>query len=265
MRPALLALLFPALAGAHAALEVRIAALNQQIAAAPARAELYLERGELRRVHRDWDAALADFNHALELEPSLAAAVLARGRALHESGRSSEALADLDRYRELRPEHREGMLVRARALAGAGRPRLAALEHEAAVRASKNPTPEYFLERARAWAAAGDLDAALAGLDEGVEALGPLVTLQRFGIALELGARRFDAALSRLETIRKWTPEERYRLHRAEILEAAGSTDAAQAELRLALQAAEARAATGRRTAGLDELAAYLRGRLAER
>ena len=49
---------------AHAAILDRIAALDDRIARRPEDPALYLQRGELHRLHRDWKAALADYQRA---------------------------------------------------------------------------------------------------------------------------------------------------------------------------------------------------------
>ena len=48
----------PGTALAHADILVRITALNREIRESPPSAALYLKRGELHRLHRDWPAAL---------------------------------------------------------------------------------------------------------------------------------------------------------------------------------------------------------------
>ena len=45
------------------------------------------------------------------------------------------------------------------------------------------------------------IDEALRGLDEGINQLGPVVTLQLLAIDLELRRKSYDAALTRLDLI----------------------------------------------------------------
>ena len=53
-------LLASSLLGAHAGIDERVKDMDQRVAADPKNAELYVKRGELHRLHRDWPAALAE-------------------------------------------------------------------------------------------------------------------------------------------------------------------------------------------------------------
>ena len=222
----LAALTPPALA--HPAIEVQVAALTKQIELDPGNATLYLRRGELHRVHRDWDTAMADYERAHSLDPELDIVHLSRGRMLLEAGWPKAAKVALDRFVSRRPDHVTARVTRARVLAKLGRYRAAAADFTRAIaliQSPHKPIPEYYLERARALAAAGPahLDQALRGLDEGVERLGPLVTLQLYAIELELKAKRYDAALARLDRIAAGAArKERWLARRGEILAHAG-------------------------------------------
>ena len=228
----LVPLLSPLLLQAHADILERIAAVSKQIQQQPRNARLYLKRGELHRLHREWDAALADFERAAELDPDLMTVGFARGRMFYEAGRLQAAKDDLDEFLAARPAHREGLLTRARVLAQLGKGAEAAQDYTQAIATLARPTPEYYLERAKALASEGDpyLDAALKGLDEGIRTLGPLVTLQLYAMDLELQRWQYDQALARLETIARWIPAERRLFRRGEILMLAGrSAEARQA------------------------------------
>src|SRR3954468_20383167 len=73
-------LAFSAAAFGHGDLHERITALSEQIAAAPGKADLYLQRGEVYRNHEDWDLALADYDRADQLDPDNRVVVYARAR-----------------------------------------------------------------------------------------------------------------------------------------------------------------------------------------
>ena len=225
-------LLVPGFLMAHPDIEIRIAAVTERIQQHPRNAELYVRRGELHREHRDWEAALADYSRASELDPGLATVALARGMLYFDFGRLAEAKSELDRFLVKNPNHSQGRTARAKVFVKLGKPAAAAGDYDRAVAHSPRPTPQLYLERARAWADASENYAgrAIMGLDEGMEKLGRIVTLQSFAIELEVRASRYDSALERLDQIAKWLPKERFLRRQGDILRKAGrNTDARQA------------------------------------
>jgi predicted negative regulator of RcsB-dependent stress response len=81
----------------------------------------------------------------------------------------------------------------------------------------------------------------LRGLDEGINKLGPVVTLQLAAIDLELRRKNYDGALARLEQITAQSGrKETWLVKRGEILKLAGRDDEARAAFNAALVAIEA-------------------------
>jgi predicted Zn-dependent protease len=144
------ALLSPSAAWAHADIVERIAGLDQLIQEAPENVGLYLKRGELHRLHRDWPAALTDYDHAARLDPGNPAIHYYRGRMRLESGDPAQARPLLDRFLTARPNHANALLVRSRALTRLGEFLAAADDLTRAIALLGSPTPEVYLERARA-------------------------------------------------------------------------------------------------------------------
>ncbi len=225
---------------AHGDVRQAIALLSELIAKYPDESDLYAKRGELHRQRMDWPAALADFDRALELKPELVVAMVGRGQALLGSGRPEDGVTALDRCIERVPENLLARLVRARALARSGRHMAAAEDFDFVLARTPNPQPEYYFERATALLRAGDHYAAqaLGGLDEGISALGPIVTLQLMAIDLELKVRAFDRALARLDTVAAQAErKESWLARRGEILEIAARPVEARAAYAGALAA----------------------------
>ena len=220
---------------AHPDIKIRIAAVTKQIEARPDDAELYLRRGSLHREHHDWEKALADFARAAELAPNFADVHLARGRMWFDAGKFTEARGELDRFLSLRPGHALGLIARARVLAAIGDAAAAGEDFERGIRAADRPGPQLFLDRARAFAAAGEFERALAGLDEAVTRMGPILAIESYAIELEETRRRYDEALSRLDRMRDRLPKERFLHRRGGLLERAGRHDEARACYREAL------------------------------
>ena len=255
-------LMLPSPVAGHGDLHERIAALTKQIEQCPTNADLYLQRGELHRLHRDWDAALADYERAAQRDPGLAAIDLHRGRMLLEAGRAQSARAALDRFLARHPDHAEARVARARVLVRLGHRAAAAEDFTRAIAQLPRPKPEYYLERARALAADGDerLDEALRGLDEGLEKLDQPVALQLFAIDLDLKKRRYDAALARLEKISAQAARrETWLARRGEILEQAGRPAEARKAFRAGLAATESLPPHRRNVKAVVELEKRLR------
>jgi predicted Zn-dependent protease len=262
-----LASLAPAFA--HVAVDGQIADVTHRIASRPRDASLYLHRGELHRVHRDWEAARADYERARAIDPSMSGVDLCFGRMLLESGRPIDAVAALDRYLAAKPESPEGFAVRARSLVKLGRGLEAAADYTRAIElgavAGAPSDPDLHVERARALAAEGGVHAAeaISGLDEGSARLGYPVTLEMEAIDLELFLGRHDAALQRLDRLLARSPrKESWMCRRGEILEAAGRSAEARDAYVSALRAIDALPSPRRGTRAMGDLERRIRSGL---
>jgi tetratricopeptide (TPR) repeat protein len=263
---AALALAVATTAVAHGPLLEQIEAVTAQIEQDPSAARLYLRRGELHRIHEDWDAAIADYDRAAALAPADDTIDFLRGRALLEAGRAVAARVVLDRYLALHPDHAEARVARARALAALGQFRAAAADYTRAIDRLPRPDPDLYLERARAELAAQEIRSALAGLDAGMARLGPVPALQMLAIELELKLGRVDAALARLEKAAAQSPrKETWLARRGEILAQAGRRKEARAAYVAALAAIEALPANARQTMAMADLESQVRSALARR
>jgi predicted Zn-dependent protease len=233
--------LLPSFARAHEGLHEQIAAITAKIKRDPKNASLYLQRGELHRLHRDWLRAAADYDRAERLQPSLKTVELARGKMFLESGRLQRAKLTLDRFLTGQPDHYEGLITRARVLAKLGARIDAGKDFTQALSLSSLPEPELYLERANVLAADEQhIDEALTGLDEGLSKLGSLVTLQLAAIDLELRRKNYDRALARLDQIAAQSQrKEAWLVRRGEILTLAGRDEDARTAFNAALTAIE--------------------------
>ncbi len=216
------------LAVAHAPIEKRIEALTKMIEKDQENADLFLERGGLYSSHGEWASAVADFEHVAELNPDLAAVDLSLGRMFLASGRLIQAEDALERFNLRVPNHAEAHVTLAMVLVQLDRRREAVAEYTRAIKLCRNPAPRLYLERAKVLTDEGYVDEALRGLDEGIQKLGPTITLQLCAIDLELKKNQFDAALLRLEQITaKASRRETWLARRGDILERAGKGDQA--------------------------------------
>jgi tetratricopeptide (TPR) repeat protein len=193
----------------------QIEAVSLAIIRKPSDAALYLERGELYRLHREWANAEHDYDRARALDPDLSAVDLGRGRMLLEFGHAREAIAPLQRFARVAPKDPLVHLLLGRALMAAGRPAEAAPAFEKALDPTR-PNPDHVLEYVAALAAANRRDDALRYLDRRT----PMIeTYQLAAIDLEVRADHLDAALRRIEIAAAGTTrKEKWMKRRAELL-----------------------------------------------
>jgi tetratricopeptide (TPR) repeat protein len=233
-------------ASAHGDLDRQIAEVTARIAAQQARpvnvgtrAVLHFERGELHRLHGDWARAEADYDMAIRYQPDLHPVDLGRGRMLLDMGRPRDAKAVLERFLRNWPNHPEGLLVHAQILVKLGWGGKAVRFIDQAIARISQPEPDYYLARVEILVSLGpaQLSRAVAGLDEGIARLGPVVALETRAIELDVELGRWASALSRVDrqaaaTIRK----DLWLARRADILDSAGRRAEARASRQQALQ-----------------------------
>jgi predicted Zn-dependent protease len=244
-------------AWAHGPIHEQIEEVTRHIQREPRNAELYLKRAELYRIHREWDSASSDYQKARNLDPKLETVDFLAGRMLLESEKFEQARILLDRYLSKHPDEPEPLLVRARVKAALGKNRESAEDYTRAIARYPEPRPDHYIERARALAAAGDrgVEEAIAGLDEGIQKLGPTITLELLAIDLQVKVKRYDAALSRLDSILARSPrKETWLVRKAEILAQAGRKQEAREEFARALSALESLPPQYRSTRAMAEL-----------
>jgi len=240
---------------AHEGLHEQIADVTAQIKREPKNASLYLKRGELYRLHREWDSAFADYSRAEKLNPRMDEVNFGRGRAYLEAGKPEQAKIWLDRFLIAKPGHVDALITRGRVLVNLNQGIAAAADYSRAIEQLAKPKPEYYIERAQALVAGGRNEEALSGIDDGVKKLGPIVTLQLFAIDLELSRKSYDAALSRLEQIAVQSPrKESWLARRGEILLLAKRDAEARQAFTAALAAIEALPQHHRATKATAEL-----------
>jgi tetratricopeptide (TPR) repeat protein len=242
---------------AHPAINEQIERVSGRLAKEPQSASLYFKRGQLHQAHRAWDAAIADYQRAADLDGDLQAARIQLSEVLLEAGRVSEAKQVLDKFLSEAVDHVDGLVLRGRINLRLGDFNSAGADYERAIRLSANAQPDWFLERARALAEVdANLERALAGLDEGLMRLGPLVTLQGLAIELELRRKNHDAALARVDRLLAPMPRQPHWLvKRGELLTRLGRPREARASYETALQVIAALPANRRSAKVVLELA----------
>ena len=265
---ALVILCFPFCSAAHVGIHEKIEGLSRSIQQHPESSQLYILRGEAYRLHGSRDSAITDFRKALDIDPGNVAATIGLGRTYLDQGNPQQAIVHLNRALGWEPGNVRALTIRAQANAGTGRPFKAAMDYTRAIeqfREDRKPLPDYYLECARAYELAGDqyIDRALQCLDEGINVLGHIRTLELYAVELETGRGNFDAALVRLDDILARAERKEFLLlQRGDILAAAGRPAAAAQVYLAAQEAINTLPPQRRHTRSIKELQADLVARL---
>jgi predicted Zn-dependent protease len=260
---------FPFPIAAHVGVHEEIQTLSHLIRLDPANPQLYVSRAEAYRLHGNQGRAITDFSKALDIDPDNVAAATGLGRTYLDQGNPGQAIVQLNRALARETGNVRALTSRARANTGTGKPLQAAADYTRAIeqfRAPGKPLPGYYLERARAYAAAGDayIDTALEGLDEGINVLGNIRTLELYAVELETRGGNINAALVRLDRIvARAERKEFLLLQRGDLLTAAGRTSTAAKDYFAAQAAIDALPPQRRHTRSVRQLQADLNARLA--
>jgi tetratricopeptide (TPR) repeat protein len=240
---ALAAILCASAASAHPEIENALTRLNAEIAATPNDADLYVERGELYARHEVWVFAEANYLRAAELAPDHPRLHRVRGELELATGHPADARVHFDAALARTPADAETRVLRARTFVALKMRNAAIADFNAALPLIATPPPELFLERAALLAPAE----AIRSLDDGIERVGPAVTLNLRALALEESLGRIDDAVARLDRITDQSErKETWLKRRGDLLARAG-------------RAKEARAAYERARAAIAALPDWLR------
>lgn len=251
---------------AHGDMHEQILNATKEVEKNPRDPELYLKRAELQRHHREWDAAQVDLVRAEALTNQWPILHLARARLFLDAEWFASAKVAADRFLIHEPNNAEACSIRARARVKLGERLAAVQDFTRAITNTARPAPELYIERAQALTAEGGehLAAALQGLEEGMAALGPLVTLQSLAIDVEVRQKRVDAALARIDRVMAQFPrKETWLTRRGEILLQAGRNKEAAVAFQSALTALDTLPAGRRNVPAMVELEKHIRTSLA--
>jgi tetratricopeptide (TPR) repeat protein len=256
---------FAALVIAHEGIHEQIEEVTKQIVLNPKDANLFLRRGELYRWHGNLKRALADYATAEKLDPHLDAVQFCRGRLYFDQHQYAVAQKHFDQFLIKHPDHVEGHVTRARLFVAMKRYREAAQDYTEAIRHAPDPPPEYYIEKSNAISAEGEAHTqeAIDALNEGIQRLGPIVTLQLPAIDLDLKVHQYDSALQRIDTLMAQSErKESWLYQRGKILKQAGRDAEARDAFQNALSALESLPPHLRETRATQELESQIRNAL---
>lgn len=229
----------PVLATPDGELLTQIEMVSRSLRNEPGRADLFLRRADLLRRFGQYPGALADVKQARQLDPELFGTGRIEGRILRDAGHTWRALRAFGRFLQGNPEVHAARLERAQLLAKVGRLRSAVHDYDHVIAATLRPSPDVFMARHALVLAQGpgQRPQALAGLEEALARLGPLISLELPALRLETDLGRYDQALARIERLSQKLPRlDDWWLYRAQVLDAAGRRTEAEGAYRAALQ-----------------------------
>ncbi len=213
--------LLPHILCAHGNLHKEIEALSAKIEVFPRNVDLWLERADLSRQHRDYDGALRDLVCARELDSKAVEYDFLLGRLMAQARWHKSALFHLNRFIEKNPGDVVALLLRAKALYVTFEIFGACRDYDAAIPMLKSPQPGHFLEQARAHASHSKTGpkVAIRRLEEGMRRIGAVPTLQEAALQYELRLRDFTGALARVDQLLSEAPRrERWLIQKGQIL-----------------------------------------------
>lgn len=228
--------LAPALALAHAGVEVLDESTRAELAAHPERADAHLARARVLQMKGEWDAALEELEAAAArgADPD----VVGEQRAMVYLDASFPRMAkvEIDRVLARRPDAYGLYVVRGRAWLAIGDGAAAARDFGVAIAKGPRPTPELVIARRDALVSIGEKAEAIRALDDGMARVGHVVSLVMPAIDLELELGRYDGALARIDALAKTAPPNPIWIaRRGDILQKAGRAPEARAEYAKAL------------------------------
>lgn len=218
-------------AQAHGSFHELVTALSEEITAQPANAELYFKRARLHLEHADWKATLIDLEMTDRLAPGVLETGLIRGQAMTVAGMPDAAKALLDEFLQTHVDHPIGLLERARVLKKLEQHEASLADYRLALERTAHPEPDLFHETATALAERGHSKEAVQVLQRGLKTFGDVPSLVLKAMEIETAMGQFDAALTRVEAMRKTAPRpEPWMARRASVLAQAGRLKESRAE-----------------------------------
>jgi tetratricopeptide (TPR) repeat protein len=223
-------------ARAHVGLDEASHALDAEVARRPGDADLRLQQARVHLLMHQWRAALAELNAAAQMGADRDVVATTRGRVLLEAGKPRKARAEFDRVLSRRQDAYGTLFDRGRAWLALGDAERAADDFGRAIAGLRSPQPEQVIARRDALLLLGRREAAVRALDEGMERIGRVASLELAAIDLEVEMGEPTQALRRIDGLLAATPQNpAWVALRAELLKRAGRSGEARDEYARAL------------------------------
>jgi len=249
--------------GSHEQIEQACRLIEEE----PGVARFHLQRARLYRDHGDYELAVADIEKAAALEPGLEGLDIVRARIYIDLGWKLAARVVIDRHLASYPEDGDALVMSAKLHRETGDGLAALAQFDQGIPLLGRQTPEHYVERAELATSLGDgyTGRAIIGLEQGVEQLGPAVSLVLALVDLEVGAGRYDSALERIRGLAAVSQrKERWLAREGEILAAAGRRDEALSAYKQCRSAIDRLMPAQRKSKKMINLAAQIAAKIEE-
>ena len=211
---------------AHGTHSQLLADVDGKLRENPADGRLWFRRACLLVEHEDWEQALTDLDRAESLLPGELPTSLMRGRAMALAGKLPEAKSALDHHIARFPDDNRGYITRAGVLWKLDAREQSLTDYRTALKMVKDLQPDLIQDAASAMAANGHAGEALDVLNTGIAKLGNIPALANKALEIETAAGHYDAALARVEELKKTAPRpEPWMARRASLLAMAKRND----------------------------------------
>ncbi|PHN04753.1 tetratricopeptide repeat protein [Flavilitoribacter nigricans] len=189
---------------AHGDLHEQIQQVTKAIEERPDSAYLYFKRGKLYFHHEDFRECLADLQRAQSLGHHDLIQQLIFAKAHHQLGQPELALSYIDLILADHPHHVNALKTKGRISFDRGNYQTAALAFEQVIAHSIRSIPENYMDACRAWELLGTeqgQNRAIAILEKGIEALGPIISLYEKRTELLINYGRLEEAIAAQQAI----------------------------------------------------------------
>lgn len=218
-------------------------------------------RAQLYHIDEQWILASQDYSRARELNPENRRIDFLEASMWHDAGRPDLALPLVNRLLKNQSNHVNGLWLRARVLNALGRLASATDDYRLITSSAERVLPEMYLEWAHTQAVLKptNLPAVNQIIKQGVEQLGPLVSLLQYAIQFNRDHHAYQPALVWLnmlpEQLRK---QPHWVLQRADLLDLAEQHQEAKSNRQHALEILLARQASGTLSPAQNQLLSSL-------
>lgn len=246
---------------AHGPIHESIKRVTGAIEKSPANAMLYLERGKYYQIDMDFDNAFADFTKARSLDNELSEVNFYCAKLFSEHAYPVSALNYVQVFLKEQPSHINGLILRASIYTQLKKDSLAILDFEQAIKNSREPKPEYFIEISKAvlLADSTNFQESISWLERGEEALGFNIVLKSYALDIAKKQKNYEKALSIIDNVLlKLNRKETWLFAKAEVEELANRPTVAKSTYNEALIAIQQLPVRIQRTRMVMELEAKI-------
>lgn len=217
--------------------------LNQLIQTKPDDAEVYLKRGELYREDSEYRLALKDFNMAERLNRNLSAIEFARARVYNDINRHELTEEHLLRFLGLEPANRKALRLLATHYIDREQYREADQVYGRIIETFETPTLSFYFLRSQNRESYGDIEGALALIEEAIRLSQWTPMLEIKAVEYEMKLDNHQAAFERLDRLIEKEDRRRFRYYqkKAEVLLVIGDVAQAKANYKHALNSLDER------------------------